>query len=88
MFAFLDAVRPGGGGMVAVAGSHRLTEDMKRIGSQMVKRRLDREPYFRELMSKDHRERARFTTEWCRVAGSQLRVVELSGEPGDVVLWT
>jgi hypothetical protein len=59
---------------------------MKWIGCKSVKRRLEREPYFRDLMSKNPSNRDRFTAEWRRVAGSELRVVEMCGEPGDVVL--
>jgi len=48
--------------------------------------RLRRLPYFRELMSKDDKDRGRFLSESCPVGDVDLEVVELHGEPGDVFL--
>lgn len=84
MFTFLDSVAPRAGGTLAVAGSHRLLNDDGVIGSKEVKRRLKRQPYFRDLMDKTPSDRSHFMTETCHVGGVPLRVVELTGEPGDV----
>lgn len=86
MFTFLDTVAPGGGGTLLVAGSHRLLNNGQRIASKHVKRRLKREPYFRELMSKHATHRERFAAEPGRVGDVEVQVVELHGEPGDVYL--
>lgn len=85
-FICLDVVEPRGGGTVVVAGSHRLLGDVERIGSKQVKRRLLREEYFRELMSRETPDRDRFLNEARRVGDVDLQVVELHGEPGDVYL--
>ena len=84
MFTFLDSVAPRAGGTLVVAGSHRLLNDDGVIGSKEVKRRLKRQPYFRDLMDKTPSDRNHFMTETRHVGDVPLRVVELTGEPGDV----
>ncbi len=84
MFTFLDTVAPGGGGTLVAAGSHRLLNDVGALSSKEVKKRLRREPYFRELMGKTSTDRSRFMTAVGHVGDVPLRVVELTGEPGDV----
>ena len=86
LFTFLDTVVPGGGGTLVVAGSHRLLNESKRISSKQLKKRLKREPYFRDLMSKDVVDRHRFIRECSRVGDVELQVVEMHGKPGDVFL--
>jgi hypothetical protein len=86
VFTFLDTVAPSGGGTLAVTGSHRLLNESRRISSKQLKRRLRREPYFRDLMSKDVVDRHRFIRECGRVGDVELRVVEMHGEPRDVYL--
>ena len=87
MFACLDTVRPMGGGTVVVAGSHRVLDKEPWIGPSMKHaKRLRKLPYFRELMSKDDKDRGHFLSESCRVGDVTLQVVELHGEPGDVFL--
>jgi len=86
VFTFLDTVEPGGGGTLVVAGSHRLLNTGEHIRSKNVKRRLKREPYFRDLMSKDVTDRAGFMQRLGSVDDVQLQVVELYGRPGDVYL--
>jgi len=86
MFTFLDTVAPGGGGTLLVAGSHRLLNTGEHIRSKDVKRRLKRETYFRDLMSRHVTDRARFLDEPARIGDVELKVVELHGEPGDVYL--
>ena len=91
VFTFLSDVVATGGGTLVVAGSHRLLNNGSRVRSKNIKKRLQRLPYFRELMSKRFVDRQRFLTE----SGSaqdpdegdvSLRVVELCGRPGDVYL--
>ena len=86
MFAFLDTVAPGGGGTLVVTGSHRLLNEGRRISSKQLKKRLKREPYFRDLMSRGFADRHRFIRERSRLGDVELQVVELHGEPGDVFL--
>jgi hypothetical protein len=86
VFTFLDTVTPGGGGTLVVTGSHRLLNESKRISSKQLKKRLKREPYFRDLMSKDVVDRHRFIRECRDVGDVELQVVEMHGEPGDVFL--
>jgi hypothetical protein len=96
VLSFLSDVPPGGGGTLAVAGSHRLlrafVEARPSAGREKMKATrtafLASEPWLRELASPeaapDRRERlmGRATP----VRGVPLRVVELDGAPGDVVL--
>ena len=86
MFTFLDDVAPGGGGTLVVTGSHRLLNTGQHIRSRDVKRLLKREPYFRDLMSKEVMDRNRFMTESGCVDDVDLQVVELHGQAGDVYL--
>lgn len=86
LFTFLDSVKPRGGGTLVVAGSHRFLNDEGFVRSKDVKRRLKREPYFADLMSKDMKDRERFVKEPGRVGDIEVQVVELHGEPGDVYL--
>ena len=86
MFSFLNTVAPGGGGTLVVAGSHRLLNDDGRIRSKDVKKRLRREPYFRELLKPRESDRRHFLDRPGRVGDVELQVVELHGEPGDIFL--
>ena len=77
----------GGGGTLFVAGSHRLLDAPGReLRSKAFKKALRKKPYFNVLLGEDNAERARYLAEAHRVDGIDLRVVELTGEPGDVVL--
>lgn len=86
LFTFLETVVPGGGGTLAVAGSHQLVNENKRIRSKQVKQRLRQVPYFRDLMSRNVTDRLRFVRTPERVGGTELQVVEIHGEPGDIFL--
>ncbi len=86
MFTFLDTVAPGGGGTLMVAGSHRLLNTGSHIRSKRFKQRLKREDYFRDLMSKDHPDRAELMQVTGKVEDVDVYVIELHGEPGDVYL--
>jgi hypothetical protein len=101
LFLCVDRVAPRGGGTLAIAGVHRLI-DALRIeegpawpgSSKEVRKKLGaRVPWLRELSSLragEDRE-ARFMAEPTLYDGVPLQVVELCGEPGDVILmhpWT
>ena len=84
VLGFINHVRPRGGGTMVITGSHRLFEtSTSAITSKMAKRRLKKYPYFSELLSKKTADRERFLKEPGFVNDIELRVVELTGEPGD-----
>ncbi len=84
IFGFLETVAPGGGGTLAVAGSHRLLNQGVRISSADLRKKLMQERYFVELMSNQSDDRLRFMREVGHVGDVELQVVEMTGEPGDV----
>ena len=84
---FLGQVLAGGGGTLFVAGSHRLLDAPGReLRSKAFKKALRKKPYFNVLLGEDSAERDRYLAQAHRVDGVDLRVVELTGQPGDVVL--
>ena len=83
MFTFLDKVKPKGGGTLVLAGSHRLLNDVDYLSSKNVKKRLKRHTYFRELTGKGSDDRSRFLEEIGNIDGVPVKVVELTGNPGD-----
>lgn len=97
LFACLGSVQSGGGGTFYVAGSHRAADlvaaEMARdvFNSTMVVGRLKRESdWFAELFSKGDEDPARvtrFMAEGATFRGVPVRVAEMTGEPGDVLLW-
>ncbi|HEX3888528.1 MAG TPA: phytanoyl-CoA dioxygenase family protein [Phenylobacterium sp.] len=94
LFAFLTPSRPGGGGTGYVAGSHRLIEALfaetgRTLPSAQARRRLEaRSPWFATLSSHhDEGERIeRFMQDGDELDGVRVRVCEMLGEPGDVIL--
>ena len=86
MFAVLRSLRPGGGGTLVVAGSHRLLNDRGHVASKNVKKALKREPWFGALLKGDQPDRDRFLREPGRVGDVPVQVVEMHGEPGDVYM--
>jgi hypothetical protein len=97
VFAYLAPVLEQGGGTLVLAGSHRVVEDFAANAdpadegrSADVRSALKRvEPWLRGLWSRNAEfDRVRrFMTEGAVVRGVPLRVMELTGEPGDVVIW-
>ena len=94
VFAILEPSRPGGGGTGYVAGSHRLFEALARqqgrkLPSAKAKALLaERAPWFAALSSPlagEDRVR-RFMEDGAEVDGVHVRVCEMLGEPGDVIL--
>ena len=86
MLSFLDTVAPGGGGTLFVAGSHRLLDAPGReLRSKAFRKALKRKPYFDILLGTEGPRRTRFLEDRHCVDGVDVRLVELTGEPGDVV---
>lgn len=84
IFALLETVEPGGGGTLAVTGSHRLLNEGVRISSADLRKRLNEERYFAELMANQTDDRLRFMREVGHVGDVELQVAEMVGEAGDV----
>jgi len=86
VFTFLEPAGPRGGATMAIAGSHRLLVGQRRNNRQML-RALAPEPFFRQLLRTT-------PTPWAddaelpvgAVTDLPLRVIELTGSPGDVWL--
>jgi ectoine hydroxylase-related dioxygenase (phytanoyl-CoA dioxygenase family) len=95
-FTFLDDVRPHGGGTLVMPGSHRITWQLcQRAGGFMktgeMKAVLAGEyPWFADLwrrQSVEHRGRlGRYLEDGTIVEGTHVRVAEICGRSGDVVL--
>jgi ectoine hydroxylase-related dioxygenase (phytanoyl-CoA dioxygenase family) len=93
-FAFLDAVEPAGGATVALAGSHRRLRALAAstpgglVTTDEAIAALGTEPWFADLLRPGDpgERRRRFVDEGQVSMGIPLRVVELVGEPGDLVL--
>jgi hypothetical protein len=91
-FAFLSPVRPRGGGTLVLTGSHRLVAPFLDGGEAFrmprVRTALAAHPWLRGLWEPGHGgDRVqRYMCDGTVVDGVPLRVVELTGEPGDVVL--
>jgi hypothetical protein len=84
IFACLETVETGGGGTLAVTGSHRLLNEGVRISSADLRKRLNQERYFADLMTNQTDDRLRFMCEVGHVGDVELKVAEMVGEPGDV----
>ncbi|MBT3603733.1 MAG: hypothetical protein HOE48_02370 [Candidatus Latescibacteria bacterium] len=95
-FTFLNTVKAGGGGTLIVTGSHHIVRDIitqpdarPKIRSNDMKKILIRtEPWMQDLFSDAAFENRieKFMTESISENGHALRVMELTGEPGDVFL--
>ena len=97
-FIFIGTVAPGGGGTSILSGSHRLLslweEEMAR-GARTKDARGEREWLYRKhpwlagltgAAPSPADRRGTFMDECVEIGGVTLRVVELTGEPGDMVL--
>lgn len=90
MFAYLAPVPSRGGATLVIVGSHRLVDTGEVLKSRQIRQRLaDRSRWFRDLWqpSPDIDRVPRFMDEGATVDGVEVRVVELTGQPGDLVLW-
>jgi hypothetical protein len=99
LFGYVNDVGPRGGATLAVDGSHELVARMvagapggDAGGSSQLRKRLCRHPWFRALCAEGGDDRVRrFMVDGDEIDGVRVRVVELTGEGGDVVAmppWT
>ena len=94
VFAFLDSVSSQGGATVAVIGTHRLIHELSAGGKAKLRsadaRRLlaETHPWLRDLWSEEFSEtrRQRFMEEGAVVGGVPVKVVEITGQAGDIVV--
>jgi len=97
VFSFLNRVEPEGGGTVLVEGSHHvvckffseLTSEQLSIKTRDIRSVFyASHPWLRDLTSDDNsgNRRQRFMEESTDVFGYPLRVVELTGEPGEAYI--
>ena len=95
IFTFLEPARPGGGGTVYVSGSHRVIADYARHAADVEQlRSLDvrallkqEEPWFADLFTPSDGDRVRrFMVEGGHARGMAVRVEEMTGDPGDMIL--
>lgn len=94
VFVFLEKTEPGGGGTVVAAGSHKVIGDLVRqtpgswSSAEVRKALLRDEPWFGELLSKEEKagRHERLTQPTPSAQGHPLRVIECTGEAGDVFM--
>lgn len=94
IFAFLTPSNPGGGGTGYIEGSHRLVERLfaeagTSLPSAQARRRLEaHSPWFAALSSRtDASDRTqRFMVDGDEFDGIPVRVCEMLGSPGDVIV--
>lgn len=86
LFTFLEAVESQGGGTLVVAGSHRLLNDGRGLRVKEITSALRSEPFFQELFRLRGPGVDTEIFPLGRVDGTRVRVMELTGEPGDVWL--
>jgi Phytanoyl-CoA dioxygenase (PhyH) len=91
-FAFVSQVRSRGGGTLVLTGSHRLVAPYLSLGEAFrldgVRTSLAAHPWLRGLWTPgpDGDRIQRYLNDGIVIGGVRLRVVELTGEPGDVIL--
>lgn len=94
-FTFLDDVRPRGGGTLVMPGSHRITWQLcQRAGGFMKTRKMKdtlaaKYAWFADLWREslaDREQLSRYFEDGAVIGGTHVRVAELCGKPGDVVL--
>lgn len=93
LFTFLEPVEPQGGGTLVIAGSHQAVMDRAaaepavRLRSGEMRQRLAREePWMADLLSPGEARTERFMGDGGALRGRPVRVAELTGSPGDVVI--
>ena len=97
VFCFLTPVQPQGGGTVFVEGSHRVVceylrdspPEIRALKVKDIKKKFfASHPWLRALTDKDDASdrRQRLMQETTEVNGHPLRVVELTGEPGEAYI--
>jgi hypothetical protein len=83
VFTFLEPLKPGGGGTVVIAGSHRLKNDGRAIRPRDLVAELRRDAAFREMLSANPSRVGHSGLPAGTVEGVPLQVTELTGAPGD-----
>ena len=93
IFTCLAKLTAGGGGTVFVAGSHRLVQNLVREGESVPsaearKRLICAYPWVKALCSRDEKvdRMRRFMSVGSKAEGVEMRVVEMTGDAGDVIL--
>jgi ectoine hydroxylase-related dioxygenase (phytanoyl-CoA dioxygenase family) len=96
VFAFIAGVRPGGGGTLVITGSHRVVarfvasrRPQQPYEGHLLGRYLRRDDWFHapsRPRDDDPGRAARFMDREHHTDGIAVRVCELTGQPGDVVL--
>lgn len=92
LFTFLEPVAPHGGGTLYVAGSHRLAMETARardrpIASSKVRQRLEADhAWFARLWAVPGDEVRALIGVDAQVRGVEVRVEEMTGDPGDLVV--
>jgi hypothetical protein len=92
VFTFLAPSRPGGGGTLYVAGSHRLAIDIERargapVTSAQVREQLRSDhPWFARLLAAPIAELNAMVGLEAQVGGHAVRLQEMTGGPGDLIL--
>jgi hypothetical protein len=87
LFTFLDTVERGGGGTLVVSGSQRLANDGRFMRNADLARALRRAPFFKRLYSHvPDGQRLAWMEETAMVGDVAVKLVELTGEPGDAWL--
>ena len=84
MFTFLEDVSAKGGGTLVVGGSHHLFNTSGRLSSKELKKRLQNIPYFKSLFDPNRAPITDLAETSRREGGIDLRIMELTGRPGDV----
>ncbi len=92
IFTCLAKLSPGSGGTLFVSGSHRLVQNLVRQGERLAsaearKRLIRAHLWVKALCSRDETDNRvqRFMSNGTAVDGVEVRVVEMTGEPGDVI---
>lgn len=86
LFTFLEPVEPRGGGTLVIAGSHHLLNDNRNLKVKDINSALRSELFFRELFQPHEPRGEPECLPVGHVGRTPLRVVELTGRPGDVWL--
>ncbi len=92
IFTCLAKLSPGSGGTLFVSGSHRLVQNLVRQGERLAsaearKRLIRAHLWVKALCSRDETDNRvqRFMSNGTAIDGVEVRVVEMTGEPGDVI---
>lgn len=93
IFTVLSELRPRGGGTLLLAGSHRLIGEFGPRGAktgQLRKALGERDPWLAELWGSRPEpaidRRRRFLDDGALIDGVPMRVIEVTGEPGDAYI--